>query len=145
MEEERYFETPIGFLWKNTKRPTVGVVFVVATDFDSQGTQFKPHPFMSGVLNEVCRYFPQSLYAFAILNVNVWVVIIATSSQEFPDSDISLETAYHDWGFCSFCALQTSAGILPYKQATTVFSQNHLQFTYEYAAPLCCSWKGVIK
>ena len=53
-------------------RRTVGVDFVVvATDFGSQGTQFKAHPFMSGVLNEVCSYFPQSLYAFAILNVNV--------------------------------------------------------------------------
>jgi len=98
----RNVEKPIGLQWKNTKRPTVGVYFVVVvTDFGSHGTQFKPHQFMSGLLNGVCRYFPQSLYAFAVLNVNVWVVIIATSSQGFPDSDISLETAYHDWGFSS--------------------------------------------
>jgi hypothetical protein len=115
----RNVEKLTGLQWKNTKRPTVGIYFVVSTDLGSQGTQFKPHPFMSGLLNEVCRYFPQSLYAFAVLNVNVWVVIIATSSRGFPDSDISVETAYHDWGFSSICALQTSAGILPYKQATT--------------------------
>lgn len=125
----RNVQKPLGLQWKNTKRPTVGVFFVVvATDFGSHGTQFKPRPFMSGLLNEACRYFLQSLYAFVVLNVNVWVVIISTSCQGFPDSDVSLETAYHDWGFSSFCALQTSAGILPYEQACTTSSQNHMQF-----------------
>jgi hypothetical protein len=134
----RNVEKLIGLQWKNTKIPTVGIYFVVVSaDLGSQGTQFKPHPFMSGLLIEVCRYFPQSLYAFTVLNVNVWVVIIATSSQGFPDSGISLETAYHDWGgFFDLCtsdkcwntAIQTGN----HRFLTKSYSFDHLQVCRTY-------------
>jgi hypothetical protein len=141
MEAERYSETSKHILHRERTQylqlwftsslmPLTGVhkVHTVQTS-----------PFMSAILNEVCRSCPQSLYANAALSVTFQWLSFPLRVGDFR-VEIVVRRLGMVTGISSFTHIvQTNAGTLPHKQATTScrflpksFAVHHLQVCCPY-------------